>query len=379
VRILVVNWLDLDNPQAGGAEIHLHEVFGRLAARGHDVTVLASGWKGGAPRTTADGMEIHRTGGRYTFLLRARSYYRRHWAADGFDVIVEDLNKVPLFTPLWGSTPVVPLVHHLFGWTAFREASPPMALATVALEAPAPKLFHGLPAVAVSESTKADLVRRGFRPGDVSVIPNGVDLIRYTPDGRGRFPVPTLLYLGRLKRYKRVDLIIRAVARLADRGIDVELRIGGKGDHRSKLEELVTRLGIGDRVHFLGFVSEEEKVELMRRAWVHLLTSPKEGWGIVNLEAAACGTPTIASDAPGLRDSVRHGETGFLVPHGDVDALASSIAEVVGNPALRDRLGAGAEQFAAGFTWDAAATAMEARLRSAVDQGGSIGWPTPRG
>ena len=154
MRILVVNWQDLENPRAGGAEIHLHEVFGRLAAWGHEVTALVSRWDDAPRRAQADGMEIHRTGSRNTFSLHARRYFRRELAGSRFDAVVEDLNKVPLFTPRWSSTPVVPLVHHLFGRTAFQEASFPVALATVLLERTIPRIYRGLPCVAVSRSTR---------------------------------------------------------------------------------------------------------------------------------------------------------------------------------------------------------------------------------
>ena len=128
--ILVVNWQDRLNPQAGGAEVHLHEVFGRLVARGHRVVLLASGWKGAPVREVVDGIEVHRVGGRYSFAVKAPRYYRKHLAAESFDVMIEDLNKVPLFSPLWSRHRLVLLVHHLFGATAFEEASLPVATAS---------------------------------------------------------------------------------------------------------------------------------------------------------------------------------------------------------------------------------------------------------
>jgi glycosyltransferase involved in cell wall biosynthesis len=367
MRILVVNWMDRENPQSGGAEIHLHETFGRLAARGHQVGLLCSGWPGAAPRTRLDGIEVHRTGTRYTFPLHAWPHYRRHLAGR-WDVLVEDLNKVPLFTPAWGDTPVVPLVHHLFGTTAFQEASLPVAAATVALEWPLARAFQGRTVVAVSESTRQDLVRRGFRREDVVVVPNGLDLDWYAPDpSMSEAEAPSLLYLGRLKRYKRVDLILEALALLQSQGLKgIRLRVGGKGDDLPRLRRRASELKLTESVEFLGFVSEEEKRTLMRRAWVHLLTSPKEGWGITVMEAAACGTPTVASDAPGLRDSVRDGETGLLVPHGDVPALAEAIRRLVQDRELRETMGARARRWAEGFGWDASALALEGVLEGVV-------------
>lgn len=367
LRILVVNWQDRENPQGGGAETHLHETFGRLASRGHRVTLLASGWPGCAPTTELDGIRVHRTGGRYTFSLAAPRYFRRHLAGEPFDVVVEDLNKVPLFTPYWTPGPVALLVHHLFGVTAFREASLPLAAATWLLERPVPRVFAGTATVAVSESTRADLAVRGMDPSLIEVIPNGLDLSGIAAAAEGeRFEDPTLLYLGRLKRYKGVDLVIGALARLRAAGLPARLLVGGKGDHAPVLRALAARMGVADAVEFLGFVSEEEKRALFRRSWVHVLASPKEGWGIACMEAAAAGTPTVASDAPGLRDSVVDGDTGYLVPHGDVEALAQAIARLLVDPALRDRMGRQARRFAEGFSWDASADAMESFLTRVV-------------
>lgn len=333
--------------------------------------LLASGWEGASARETVDGIEVHRTGGRLSFGLAAPCYYRRHLRAEAFDVVVEDLNKVPLFTPYWVRQPLALLVHHLFGRTAFEEASVPIAAATWLLERPLARVYRGVPTVAVSRSTADDLVARGFEAGEIEVIPNGVDLAFYRPDpGEPRFPGPTLLYLGRLKRYKRVDLIIRALAILRDRGVAARLIVAGQGDHAGALEALVDELELSDRVEFPGYVSERQKRRYFRGAWVHLLTSPKEGWGITNLEAAACATPTIASDSPGLRDSVVDGETGFLVPHGDVEAIAARLEELLEDDRLRERLGAQARTFAEGFSWDAAADRTEAYLAQVAERAG---------
>jgi glycosyltransferase involved in cell wall biosynthesis len=223
--------------------------------------------------------------------------------------------------------------------------------------------------VAVSDSTREDLVERGMDADMIEVIPNGIELSDYVPGTpEERFDEPTILFLGRVKKYKRVDLIIRALKRLADQGRSARLLVGGKGDHLDELKALTVRLELTDRVEFTGFLSEEKKRELFRRSWVHALTSPKEGWGIANMEAAACATPTVASDSPGLRESVIAGETGFLVPHGDVEALAREINRLLSDSALRDSMGSRARSFSEGFSWDASTEAMEAFLGRVVDQ-----------
>jgi glycosyltransferase involved in cell wall biosynthesis len=274
---------------------------------------------------------------------------------------------VTLFTPRWSKIPVVLLVHHLFGGIAFQEASLPVAALTWVLELPVPREFRGVPVIAVSRSTADDLVRRGFDRSLIRVIPNAVDVRTLTPDPAGaRFPDPTVLYLGRLKRYKSVDLVIDAVATIRAEGVPVKLLIAGKGDRQAKLEAHVRRLHLEDSVRFLGFVPEDEKVELLSRSWVHVLASPKEGWGIANLEAAACGTPTVASDSPGLRDSVLDGRSGFLVPHGDVPALAARIRELLEDPVKRDRMGREARAFAETFSWDSSAEQVLEVLRAAA-------------
>ena len=370
-RILVLNWQDRENPQAGGAEEHVHQVFGRLAGRGYEVTLLASGFAECEPRVRLDGIEVHRTGGRYTFSMAAPWYYLRNLRHERWDVVVDNLNKVPLFSPWWTSAPVVPVVQHLFGVTAFREATWSLAAMTWLLERPLPLAYRGLPVIAISHSTRNDLVARGLR-SRIEVIPVGVDTARLTPHPEGRkTPGASLLYLGRLKRYKGVDLLVRAVAKLAGEGLSVDFKVAGTGDARPELEQLAGELGVEDRVIFLGFVDDRTKIDLLRTSWVHGLTSAKEGWGITVVEAGACGTPSVASDSPGLREAVVDGETGLLVPHGDVDALAAAIRRLATDAGLRGRLGEEARRYAESLSWEATSVAMERVLLSAASGKGA--------
>jgi glycosyltransferase involved in cell wall biosynthesis len=363
VRILLVNWQDRDNPQAGGAEIHLHEIFGRLAALGHEVTLLCGGWPGCPARATLDGISVHRVGSRHTFAFLARDYYRRQFAGRA-DILVEDINKIPLYTPRWTSGPTMALVPHLFGGTAFQELAAPLAAAVWCAERPLGTVYRGVPFEAISESTADDLVARGIPRSSIVVIYPGIDTVTYTPNEAERSPAPVFAYLGRLKKYKGVHLVIRAFA--ASAAPNAVLEIAGAGDYRPALESLARSLDLGDRVRFLGRISESEKLSLLRRAWALVFASPKEGWGITNLEAAACATPVVASNSPGIRESVRDGDTGFLVPHGDVEAMAAAITRLAASRDLVTSLGARARVFAEGFTWEAAAAATEAHLQRII-------------
>ena len=289
-------------------------------------------------------------------------------AATRWDALVEDINKVPLATPRWGVPNTIALVPHLFGSTVFQEAPLPLAAAVWLAERPLPRWYRRAPFQAISESTADDLVARGVRRDQVAVIYPGIDTAGYTPAPGTRAGAPTFAYLGRLKRYKGVDLVLRAFARLAHPAATLE--IAGTGDHRPVLEALARSLDLTERVRFLGFVSESEKVALLRRAWALCFASPKEGWGITNLEAAACGTPVVASRSPGLRESVRDGATGFLTPHGDVDALAAAMRRLADDRALVERMGAEGRRFAQTFTWERAAAETAAHVARHASQGG---------
>jgi glycosyltransferase involved in cell wall biosynthesis len=371
VNVLLINWNDRQNPQAGGAEIHLHEIFGRLAARGHRVDLVASGWPGAAPRAELGGIRVQRLGGRHSFALRARGAVRALLRTAAYDVVVEDINKLPLCLAGLTAQPFCVIVPHLFGTTAFREAAWPLAAVVWGAERFVPRAYRRAYFHAISESTRDDLVARGVPRDRIEVIYPGVDAEWYAPDAATpRAESPTFLYVGRLKRYKGVETALRAVAEARRRRPDVVLEIAGQGDDRARLERRARRLGVDGAVRFLGFVPEEEKRRLLRRAWAVVFPSPKEGWGLSNVEAAACATPALASDSPGLRESVRHGETGYLVPHGDAAALAERMLELAADPARVERLGRAARTFAAGLSWERAASATEAHLERIIARGG---------
>ncbi len=369
--LLVVNWQDIENPHAGGAELHLFEIFGRLAARGHRVRLVCSGWAGAPRRVELQGIDVTRVGGRHTFALAGRRAVRSVLRARRPDVLIEDINKLPLMLAGLTDAPFCAIVPHLFGTTAFQEANWPMAAAVWLAERPLGRVYRRAAFHAISESTRNDLVARGVRAEVIRVIHPGVDATAFTPGPAGsRAAAPQFVYVGRLKRYKGVDVALRALALTRRSRRDLTLEIAGSGTQRPALEALARELGLAGAVRFHGFVSEAEKIALFRRSWANLFPSPKEGWGITVVEAGACGTPSVASDSPGLRDSVRHELTGFLVPHGDASALAERMVQLAADPALVERLGAEARRFAEAHSWERTADETERHLRDILSVSG---------
>jgi glycosyltransferase involved in cell wall biosynthesis len=368
VNILVANWQDVRNPHAGGAEIHLFELFSRIAARGHRVRLVCSGFPGGAPIERVDGIEVHRYGGRHSFAALGCRALHRAVRAFNPDVVVDDINKLPMFTPLITARPVYAIVPHLFGTTAFAEASWPLAATVFLAERAIPVVYRRAWFHAISDSTRDDLVTRGIPRERIAVVYPGVDTQHFCPDpATPRSSTAKFVYIGRLKRYKGVEHLIAAVALARRERPDVTVDIAGSGDDRPRLESLARAAGIADAVRFLGFVNDATRLRLLREAVANVFPSPKEGWGITVMEAAACGTPSVASDSPGLRDSVRAGTTGILVPHADPAALAREMLRLADDPALVERLGAGARSWAEQLSWAAAAETVERHLAELVN------------
>ncbi|MBZ0266548.1 glycosyltransferase family 4 protein, partial [bacterium] len=259
--ILLVNWNDRTNPFAGGAEIHLHELFSRLVHRGHRVTLLCSGYRGAPSREVLDGIDVRRIGGRYTYNFVLPRHLRRLVRSEPFDIVVEALNKIPLYSPLYSPLPVVAIGHHLFGTTIFREVPPPMSLYVYLSELPLPWAYRGVPLEVISRSTGDDFAGRGLPPERIRVVYVGIDREQYRPAPGRRDARPTLLALGRIRKYKRLDLVVDAVAELArGRHPDVRLIIAGSGNHERALREHVRATGAEACVEFVGRVTEEEKV-----------------------------------------------------------------------------------------------------------------------
>jgi glycosyltransferase involved in cell wall biosynthesis len=368
LRVLILNERDPLHPNAGGAEIHVHEIFRRLAARGFEVTQLVSQGHGTAEHEVLDGVEIRRLG-------RIRAYYPRvAWTcmretrAGRYDVVVECLNKVPFYSPVYSKVPVLAICHHLFGEVAFQQVAWPIAAAVWSAEQLIPPLYRRCQVVSISESSRDELVARGLRPELVRVSHCGIDHPEINVETETPRPA-RVTYLGRLEPYKNIDVMLRAMARLGDRFPDAEILVIGRGSAQQSLMNLARELGIADRTRFTGFVSDEERDELLLGTRVCVCPSEKEGWGLTVIESNAAGTPVVATDAPGLRDSVRHEETGFLVPTRSVEGFATRIAELLEDDSLATRMSREALAWSKKFDWDVAATEMAEALQAARQSG----------
>ncbi|HEY5426280.1 MAG TPA: glycosyltransferase [Candidatus Tumulicola sp.] len=353
LRILIINWRDPKHPQAGGAETYLFEQAKRWVRWGHQVEWLGGGFPGGAARDRIDSIPIRRVGNAVTVYAAVPWTYLKEFR-DRFDLILDSSNGIPFFSPLFSMKPKVCVMYHVHR-EVFKKHLPAWLAGMLAWceETFVPIVYRNVHFVTISEDTRDEMRRVGIGNPAAGLVRCGVD-DRLVPGEKAA--VPTVLYLGRLKAYKRVDRLIEAFAAVHARLPSAVLRIAGTGDTLAELRDLVSRLGLGDAVFFEGFVDDDRKRELLQRAWTTVSLSEMEGWGISAIEGNACATPAIAFDVPGLREAIVHGESGLIVPDGADPAEA--ILAVLTDETLRRRLERGALNRAAKFSWDEAAREM---------------------
>jgi glycosyltransferase involved in cell wall biosynthesis len=357
MKILVFNWQDIKNPLAGGAEVNLQEVFSRIARMGHEVTLFCSSFDGAPPVEKIDGITVVRQGGRHFFNFTVPFHYFMRFRSRKYDMVVDDMNKIPFFTPLYIREPLYIITHHLFRKSIFLEAPFPVALYVFLMERLGFALcrWKRAPFIVVSPSTRNEILHLGISADNIEIVHNCVDHVVHKADPGKRNPTPLVGYFGRLKKYKSGEHLLQAFAIVRKKFPELNLVFVGEGDYRPALESVAHRLGIDSAVQFTGFVSEAEKVGWMQKVWFGVNTSSKEGWGLTVIEANACGTTVIASDVPGLRDAVKDNETGLLYKFGNIDELAMKIELLLTDTALRNRLAEAAHTWAATFDWDNAA------------------------
>jgi glycosyltransferase involved in cell wall biosynthesis len=365
MNILVINWQDWRNDFAGGAEVYLYEIFSRLIRKGHRVLILCSRGDRQNRAETIDGFEIFRIGRRANFNffsgMGLRALLRHH----RIDAVIDDLNKIPFYSPLFTRHRVYGMPMHLFRGAIYRETNPIFASYVYIAERIIPLFYRRDPFIAISRSTSDDLRAMGLKP-PVFIVRSGQPRRPDIPKTeRNRNLVA---YVGRVKAYKSIDHFLRAAARIRDRR-EIEVMVVGDGDVRGKLESLARKLKIN--AAFTGFVSETEKYLIYAQARVVVQPSIKEGWGLTAVEAQACGTPVICADSPGLREVVADGQSGYLYPYGDISRFAARIRDLMDDDRKWQAMSAGATRWAATFSWDRAADEMEKILLSGAKGIGS--------
>jgi glycosyltransferase involved in cell wall biosynthesis len=360
----MVNWKDPWHPDAGGAEVYAWQVARDLADAGARVTFVTARPAGQTAREVRDGIEIIRIGGRWTIYPRVLGWLLRHRRR--FDAVVDCQNGIPFFSPLVlsRSVPVVCVIHHVHDRQFRLYFGPLVGRFGAWLEGPvARRVYRCSVTLAVSPSTGRALRDRLGWSAPVVIIPNGAD----APDASAppaapvvgdsrRSARPRLVCVGRVTRHKRVDLVLDAVGRLRAGRPDLHLDIVGGGPDVDLIRQQVTDRDLAELVTVHGHLPAVERDALVDAAWLHVSGSWGEGWGLVVLEAAAAGLPTVAFDVDGLRDAVRPGQTGWLAtegtdPAGNLADVLDHALDEIAEPEYADRMAAACRRWSDSFRW----------------------------
>jgi len=358
MRILVLNWQDIKNPYGGGAEVYLHQILKRIVQMGHSVTQFSCSIKDAPAEEVIDGINIIRKGKRSIFNFIVPLEYSRKFRFEKYDIVIDDMNKIPFYTPLYIKRPLLGMVMHLFDKSIFKETIFPVASYVYMAEKIALSVYKSIPVVAISKSTYEELIEHGFKAENVFLVPCAVDHEIYKKISDLSPREALIGYVGRIKKYKSVDHLLYAFKIVLSEIPNARLIIIGEGDGRKAFQALARNLNIEHATTFTGFLPTEEKVRLLNQMQVVVNTSAKEGWGLTVTEANACGVPAVASDVPGLRDAVKDGETGLLYEYGNIEQLAEKIILILRDKNLREKLARGALEYAQSLTWDQSAKAM---------------------
>ncbi|MEO0288658.1 MAG: glycosyltransferase family 4 protein [candidate division WOR-3 bacterium] len=348
MNILIINWRDLKNPLYGGAEIHITKIAEHLAKK-HKVFFLTSGYKGAKDESINNVSYIH-TGNELLFNYFVTFKIRDLVKEKKIDLIIEDINKVPFFTPLLVKIPVFVVVPHIFGKTIFKQTNFIFGTYVYLFEKPIRIVYKKSYFEVISNSTRDDLLKRGIDGKRIKVIECGIDKRFFGYDYQKK-EYPQICYVGRLKKYKSVHHLIKAFKKVKEQCKECVLYIVGMGDYETELKKLVKRLRIED-VIFTGYVPEHEKIKILQESWISVYPSYIEGWGIVNIEANALGTPVISSNVLGLKDSVKDGFSGLLYEYGNIEQLAEKILTLLKNREKLKQMENDAKKWAKNFDWE---------------------------
>lgn len=363
-----MNWRDVSHPMAGGAEVFTHEVAKRWVKWGHDVTLLTSRPAGTREREEVDGVNLIRHGGRFKVYPYAMKVYMQDFRGN-VDVVIDEINYVPFFTPLYVKEPKVALIHQLARECWFAATNFPLVSHLGYLFEPAYlRLYRSVDAVVtVSESTKLDLMRvAGIGEEKIRILPEG----NSSPQDNAydKSPVPLIAYLGRISSYKGLEDLVKATVLLRKKISNLRTVIAGKADGHYLGNIVRLAADYHAPIEFLTGVSEEDRLRLLSEAWACVHTSVREGFGLNIIDAASMGTPTVAYDSPGLRDAVINGQTGILVPSGNLLALVDGLSLILLDDILRAKLSANAIRWSSAFDWKNTAKTFLNLLAAVADR-----------
>lgn len=372
-RVAVVNWRDPWHHLAGGSERYAWEFALAMLEAGATVEFWTARDEHQSAHEVREGVTIRRRGGTFGVYPSVWLWFVRARLRRRLDVVIDAENGIPVFAPLVvGRRVRVLLVMHHVHQEQFRTYFPrPVSDVGRFLEGwLMPRVYRRVRTLAVSESTLVEMRQQLGWTRPVEIVPNGADAAPHL-DGVVPSQPDRLLVLGRLATHKRIDAVVRAVAALVADRPHLRLDVVGQGPEHDRLAEIVAELGLADRVVLHGFLPEADKALLLTEARLHICASDAEGWGQVVVEAASYGLPTLARAVPGLRDSIRDGETGWLIAdlprhqeHLD-DALVTGIRQALAeldDSARRDEIGAACRAWADRFTWGA----MRAQVQALV-------------
>ncbi len=348
-RILIFNWYDIKNKWSGGAEIYIHKIANYLAKNNCELTFFCAGDGSSLSEETVDGIKIIRKGNMYTVPIWAFINYIFRFRGK-YDLIIDVAKGIPFFTPLYSSIPVIGVIHHIHQKMFLSGLPFPLNRIAMTIEANfLPAIYKNTDMITVSKSSKSAMSDIGFDIKRIRIANPGVKIKINKKINKST--KPTLIYLGRLKQYKHIDNIIIALAKIKKYHPETKLIIAGTGDNEEYLRELTRDLKLEKSVDFMGKVSEEDKPSLLGKAWIAIQPSEVEGWGITNIEANMCGTPVIASDVDGLKDSVIDGKTGILVPVNNINSLAKAVIDLIEDDVYRTYLTNNAIKWSKRFKW----------------------------
>lgn len=329
-KILWLTWKDKKNPASGGAEVVNQEIAKKLAEDGHQVVFIVAGFPKSKKEEIIDGYKIIRVGNRWSVYLQAYKYYKKHfqgWA----DLVIEEINTIPFFAKFYTKEKNILFIHQLCREIWFYQIFFPLSFIGYILEPIYLWLLSDRKAITVSESTKKDLMRFGFKAKNIRIISEGIEIEPVKDlDVITKFKKPTILALGAIKAMKRTDHIIRSFEIAKQKMPQLKLKIAGVGFGRyyHKIIKLIKKSPYQKDIEYLGKVSLDDKIKLMQKCHLILVTSVKEGWGLIVTEANSQGTPAVVYDVDGLRDSVKDNKTGLIVRKNTPKYLARRIVEL---------------------------------------------------